>query len=939
MLKTVLLWVLLMVFPPTASAALFRPLLFNFTSSDYGDDASLQNWDVTQDTSGAMFFANNSCVLRFDGYSWQRIPMGDVTVRSICADGGRIYVGMHEEFGFLRQDAYGNYTYQTLVSHHKEHSGLTLGKDDEVWNILKIGEMLYFQTFSAIYCYDGHSIRRVPQPFNAVLFIFCCEGKLYAQAMGGGFYRVENLRMERLLERSSVSNDDIMGVLPSPDNPGELLLLTTRHGFFSLDANGKVARKPTAADSELSSGQVNRACATAGGDIVVGTIRRGIICIAPDGRLKWNYETASGLNNNCVLRLHCDRNDNIWACLDNGLALVATGAPYSSLTTKKLATSIGMAYAVNFANNHILVATNQGIYQAEMDAHEPHLQLMPGTEDQNWHLSQFDGTLFAGNNSGTLRYDGSRFRLIRGTESSTSMRRTTWRDEPVIFESSYRMLRTYRWQDGRWQDPQDVAQFVHPLRQIEVDVDGTLWGTDMNHGIYHIRLSNDLQRAEQTDYYEQLDSVNTRCFVTKFEGQVIFSNGQKLYYFDHETEKFTPHQKLNKLLPQPTGVLSLVPTEEGSYWVCTKSGYFLLERQGNQWAVSRRIRTAPLGMRSNDVAATVIEHDNYAYFNLSGGVMRLDLRQKNHHAQTQFLLHRASFTDRRGTRQQLLLSDVREGKAKVDGNIKLEYSYPHFQLNEINFRFTVEGPDDFVVETNEPTLRLPNLDRGRFTVKAEVIDIKGDVIAADEIGFIVPQPWYLRWWALLLYLLMMALVGVALSKYWVRRQTARQRLTMLEQQRIIDQQQKQLLEAQLKMKSKDLAAVSLETAVKNNVINSISESIKEQQKKGVIPKGYMKAELAQIRRSAGDKQSWQLFMQNFDLIHEHFFRNLKERYPSLTTNDLKLCGLLRINLNTKEIADYTSLSVRGVESARLRLRRKLALTPDQNIVEFLVTFK
>ena len=64
-----------------------------------------------------------------------------------------------------------------------------------------------------------------------------------------------------------------------------------------------------------------------------------------------------------------------------------------------------------------------------------------------------------------------------------------------------------------------------------------------------------------------------------------------------------------------------------------------------------------------------------------------------------------------------------------------------------------------------------------------------------------------------------------------------------------------------------------------------------------------------------------------------------ERYPNLTQNDLKLCGLLRLNLSTKEIANYTSLSVRGVESARLRLRRKLGLTSDQNIVEFLVTFK
>ena len=70
-----------------------------------------------------------------------------------------------------------------------------------------------------------------------------------------------------------------------------------------------------------------------------------------------------------------------------------------------------------------------------------------------------------------------------------------------------------------------------------------------------------------------------------------------------------------------------------------------------------------------------------------------------------------------------------------------------------------------------------------------------------------------------------------------------------------------------------------------------------------------------------------------------FFRNLQERYPQLTSSDLKFCALLRLNLSTKDIAKFANISVRGVESARLRLRKKFALTTEQNLVEFLIAMK
>ncbi|WP_373921469.1 helix-turn-helix transcriptional regulator, partial [Prolixibacter sp. NT017] len=73
-------------------------------------------------------------------------------------------------------------------------------------------------------------------------------------------------------------------------------------------------------------------------------------------------------------------------------------------------------------------------------------------------------------------------------------------------------------------------------------------------------------------------------------------------------------------------------------------------------------------------------------------------------------------------------------------------------------------------------------------------------------------------------------------------------------------------------------------------------------------------------------------------LMKNFFRRLKNEYPSLTPSDLKLCAYLRLNLATKEIAPLLNISVRGVEIRRYRLRKKLELPQEKNLVEFMMEF-
>jgi DNA-binding CsgD family transcriptional regulator len=135
----------------------------------------------------------------------------------------------------------------------------------------------------------------------------------------------------------------------------------------------------------------------------------------------------------------------------------------------------------------------------------------------------------------------------------------------------------------------------------------------------------------------------------------------------------------------------------------------------------------------------------------------------------------------------------------------------------------------------------------------------------------------------------------------------KQELEDSKRQQAIEKEQKQQLEQELQVKGRELASLAL-------------EAVKDKEK-------------------SHDEEYWEIFRNNFDLIHQHFFRNLRKQYPTLTTNDLRFCAYLRLNLSTKDIASLTGLSIRGVEGARYRLRKKLNLQEGTDLSTFLIDFK
>lgn len=93
-----------------------------------------------------------------------------------------------------------------------------------------------------------------------------------------------------------------------------------------------------------------------------------------------------------------------------------------------------------------------------------------------------------------------------------------------------------------------------------------------------------------------------------------------------------------------------------------------------------------------------------------------------------------------------------------------------------------------------------------------------------------------------------------------------------------------------------------------------------------------------MEETLNNQADWVLFESYFNSTHQNFMDRLRQRYSDLTTGDLRICCLLRMNLSTKEIASLMNVSVRAIELRRYRLRKRLELEGDTNLVDFLMNF-
>lgn len=155
-----------------------------------------------------------------------------------------------------------------------------------------------------------------------------------------------------------------------------------------------------------------------------------------------------------------------------------------------------------------------------------------------------------------------------------------------------------------------------------------------------------------------------------------------------------------------------------------------------------------------------------------------------------------------------------------------------------------------------------------------------------------------------------------------------------EKERIILEKNK--ISFELELKSKQLISESLNTISIQNTKNWINQELELIIQE--LPKIHQQKIISLSRnlKSNHVNQFLEEFETRFTGVYEEFYEKIKTIAPNLTSNELRICALIRVNISTKEMAVLTNRTIGTIENIRSTIRKKLCLEEQSNLQEFII---
>lgn len=932
------------------------PYVQNYTKAMY--QSGNQNWSVTRDEHGIMYFGNNEGLLSFDGKYWalNRMPNG-LIVRSVSANGqGKIYSGGFGEFGYWENNSKGFLKYHSLVNLiPKKYQPIK----EEIWKIYIDKDRVLFQSFGAIYIYAKGQITvlKAPKPF---LFLYQTGNRYFIEQVDAGLFELVNNRLT-LVPGSNILGSRVLSILPF--GRGKYLIGTAKNGLFLYDGKA-IAPWQNQANDFLKTYQLNNGAVVPGKYFAYGTILNGIVVIDTTGNVVQHINKSSGLQNNTVLSIYTDAEQNLWAGLDNGIDRIEVNSPiyfYFDKTGR-----FGTVYSSIIFNNKIYLGTNQGLYYSDwLPGGDNQLRqafdfkLIPGSQGQVWELSLQDGKLLCGHNDGTFQVNGSSITKITSLSGGWTIKKL---NANQLIQGTYTGLIIYsKDAAGNWVFSHKIAGFGEPSRYIEQDNKGQIWVSHAYKGIYKVTLSADGRRVASQKYYDKQsglpDSYNVGVF--NLDNRIVFSSDAGFYIYDDITDRFYKYQQLNKPLHTFASSNKVIAATGNKYWFINHGRVALadLSEPGKLRIDSNRFSMLNGQMVQNYENINLINNQIFLISVDDGFVIYNDedSRRQNKIKLPAVLIRQVeNITDK-----VTVLSELNGGTGELElpftqNNIRIAFTLPYYKQAKIKFQYYLEGYSRQWSDWGPQSQKeFTNLSQGsyHFKVRAKIND--ENISEVTTLNFEVLPPWYAGTTAIIAYLMLAGALFYLLRQYYQYKLKRHQEIlhdklqnekeAFLKQEAIASQQhivtiRNEQLQAEIASKNRELANSAMNIVYKNELLQKLSDEINSF--KDSTGKKLSEDQLRKVHNvideGMSDERDWNIFERSFNEAHENFFKKLKNGHPDLVPNDLKLCAYLRMNMSSKEMASLLNISLRGVEIRRYRLRKKLNLAHDKNLVEFLI---
>ncbi len=937
------------------------PDIINYYKSAY--NAGTENRSIIEDQNGIMYFANLEGLLSFDGSSWKLYSIPNKTIIRSIAMGkdNRIYAGGQDDFGYFSPDQNGKISFtslKTLLS--KNNYSFT-----DIWNIVTAGNDVFFRSKEKIFQYNGYSITAYPAPTEWT-FLGCSNNTLIAQDLQKGLMKFNNGLWTNYLENSPLPPDFIVSSMFAFGTDSSFITTITS-GFYVLYKD-KLTPFRFAGFNPLQNQRILTAIPVTRDWIAVGTNMNGCYVVNKKGEIIQNLSRKDGLQINNILTLFLDRDNNLWLGLDDGIDFIAYNNAIKHIYPEKL--NEGKGYTSLIYQDALYVGTSNGFYKVPLHD-KSDLSFVNGdfiplsySKGSSWCLTNINGELLFGYHDGAYTLNAGKQVILNSSVGfHCFLPLSNVLPSKYVLAGNESGLDVLEWDNKQFISRGNIPGFSEYSQFVAIDNNNTIWVGHPYRGIYKIdpRPGQPAQVRLYTEEQGLPSSVKNQLF--KILNRIVVATEKGIYEYDPKTDRFEQSNYFTSFFGT-RNIRYLKEDASGNIWFVEDKNLGVLDFS---WKVPKIIYFPELNgkMVGGDENVYPYNNTNVLVGSEKGFYhINFDAYKKNRYGLDVMIRSVKAFGNSDSllfggyfdqvNRSPIQPDNAIPGVSSNMNSLQFEYSAPVYaQQSNVQYSYLLNGFNTSWSEWSKKSEKeYTNLPPGKYEFQVKAKNNLGNESSIKIYKFIVLPPWYQTNLAYLTYVFL--IFGIVylifrwqkqiFSEQQQKHEEEQKRLTYLHEleleksEKEIVKLRNEKLEAEIAFKNTELASTAMHLVQKGELLGNIKEEmsrIKKNANGHAAPDEFKKIMRILSEENKMDKD-WEQFAQHFDHVHSYFLSHIKARYPTLSPHELKLCAYLRMNLSSKEIAQLESISVRGVEIGRYRLRKKLRINTETNLFDFLM---
>ncbi len=842
--------------------------------------------------NGIVYFASDGGLLEYDGKTWKSFTGSIGFTRAVLVvNDSLIFTGSDLDFGVWQRNKYQEFDYTSLYPFREDAFDVS----EEFWQIHQWQDDILFVSSRNVYVYRNEQLVKIAAP-SSFSSSFKENNQVYFADEKQGLFVFQDFSLQKVTDFPSQFNARVIGMYQHDDNQ----VMVTRDLGLYLFADGAITPLNNELSIELTAAKVFSFEQIDENHFAFGTVLKGLYIANKDGKIIHYINRQKGLPSNTILSMHHSPAGLLWLGMDYGVSVLDLQSNFTTFYDYR--GDFGTGHTALLKDNTFYLGTNQGLYRSAWDELNNNseifrFQIIPETEGQVWTLENINNTLFMGHDNGLFTVKGNTVERLSNQEG-------VWTIVPYndyLLTGNYNGISIFHKENGKWTFLKKMDTILGSCNELIIEKDNILWVNIPNFGIIRAVLDQNLNPAERLIFPADIFEGDDALIKKDVQGIHVFTDRWQYTYNPSEKEFIQTQES------------EIFPVVEGQL-----SGIYL-----------------PATINS--------DYEFYPVYN--GFALRLlSSESKSNEADLSLTLRRIEAFN---NDEKVLLYPGEKVPYQLN-NFHIECIVPN--QKDVLYQFKLNEKGTWSEWEANNTFEFLNLKHGEYKIFVRAL-VNDEVLEQPVITFRIAAPWYFSWYAVTIYILLLVLL-IYMIYSWQKISLKKQKKQMLlreqnslrqqkekHQQEIMALEQQKLqaeydqLKQQLKNKTIELANKAKEDEEKNRLLLALKEKCDNAQK-NPSPSKRQWHEMQRLLDSYINVED-NTFEIQMDELHQEFFKKLKDRFPGLSSNDLRLCAYLRIGLNSKEIAEIMNIQPSSSYISRSRLRKKLKLKAEDDLYDFL----